>query len=80
MTPITWQCEVCRRRRPDRFIGVFKLDMSEPLGLPVGTMTRLVNRCNDRRMCRRRAQTIAHAGLMMILRGRKAREVACADS
>ena len=55
---LTFQCEVCRRSRPDAEIGVIKVDGSKRYGLPEGSVTRNVNYCIETEACRLRAVQI----------------------
>ncbi len=52
---ITWECEVCKRTRPDKAISVHKVDLSEAFGIAVGTCMRNIKYCNDNGTCHARA-------------------------
>ena len=54
-----WNCEICGKKRPDRFISV----ISYPLkNLPGGT--RNLKYCNDNPKCERLARQTAKTGKM----------------
>ena len=59
MGELTWKCHVCGEERPDRFISVFKTDISKQHGLPEGTMIQNVRYCNDRINCIEKAKNFS---------------------
>ena len=52
-----WTCQICKAKRPDAFIDVYKTDISEESGLPKGTMQQNVKYCNDNSDCIEKAKT-----------------------
>lgn len=52
-----WRCHICGEMRPDRFIRVFKTDISAEHGMPPGTITQNVRYCEDKAECVIKAQT-----------------------
>ena len=53
---LTWRCDICHDPRPDQFISVHKVDITDNPKLPPWTMTRNVKYCNDRIACKSGAE------------------------
>lgn len=60
MAPIeTWECHICKSERLDKFISVFKTDISNQYNLPQGSIFQNVRYCNDRPECKEGARTFS---------------------
>ena len=60
LSTLSWPCHICKERRPDDKISVFKTDTSEEYGVPKGTMSQNVRYCNDKEDCIEKAKTYRH--------------------
>jgi hypothetical protein len=62
-TNIEWTCEVCKSRRPNDLIDVYKEDMSRHFQCPPGTSFRNIKYCIDNPACVTGAVDLAAADL-----------------
>lgn len=53
----TWKCNICGRERPDNFISVRRVDISEELAMPPETMQQTIRYCNDNEDCIEKSKT-----------------------
>jgi hypothetical protein len=57
LADLYWRCHICGELRPDDKIRVFRTDISEEHGMPIGTIQQNVRYCEDRPECVIKAQT-----------------------
>jgi len=50
-----WNCEICSKLRPDKFISVEIFDVSELYNLPFGGATQCIKYCNNISACHKKA-------------------------
>ena len=57
---LTWTCHICKDRRPDEKISVYKHDRSKEYDMSPGTMVENVRYCNDKLECIEAAKDYSH--------------------